>query len=501
MGPSLMRAELPVSLAPAAAAAISRVSASRARALVEGLVRIGDVLAVAVAGAAVAWWRFDAGMPPSALTALLLGCLLTPQVLPWFCDYAAGRLVGLGWQIPRLLAGWAATIALVIAFLYAIKVAGDVSRLWVGFWFVTGAATLVGTRLAIRLALGEALVARALTRRIAVIGMGEQLVRTVERLAAPDPAGHPAARVAKILDLDGSLEGRWPRGIASLRGFAELEEKVQAGKLDQVVIAMPARSGDLLERALRNLRHLGVDVGWVPDLPSGRVPVLGTTQIGDVPLVRLLERPIDGWHWLLKAAEDRVLAAILLLVLAPLMLLIALAIRLDTPGPVLYRQRRHGFSQQPIAMLKFRSMHAELCDPIDARHVRQATPGDPRVTRVGRILRRTSLDELPQLLNVLMGDMSLVGPRPHAVAHDQLYAEQIDDYLGRHRVKPGITGWAQVNGYRGETRTVADMRRRIELDLEYIDSWSLWLDLRILARTVVGRVCAPKCALTPTLEA
>ena len=127
-------------------------------------------------------------------------------------------------------------------------------------------------------------------------------------------------------------------------------------------------------------------------------------------------------------------------------------------------------------MLKFRTMHAGQCDPIDARHVRQATRDDPRVTRVGRFLRRTSLDELPQLLNVLQGDMSLVGPRPHAVAHDRHYAAQIDDYLGRHRVKPGITGWAQVNGYRGETRTVDDMRRRIELDLEYIDRWSLWLD-------------------------
>jgi putative colanic acid biosysnthesis UDP-glucose lipid carrier transferase len=406
-------------------------------------------------------------------------------VLPWFCDYAGGRLLGLGWQIPRLLAGWAATIALVIAFLYAIKIAGDVSRLWVGFWFLGGAATLVGTRFAVRLALGEQVVARALTRRLAVIGMGEQLFRTVGRLAAPDPAGDPTARVAMILDLDGSLQGRWPRGVATLDGFADLEEKVQAGKVDQVVIAMPARSGDLLERALRNLRHLGVDVGWVPDLPPGRVPVLGTAQLGDVPLVRLLERPIDGWHWLLKAVEDRVLASILLVILTPLLLLIALAIRLDTPGPVFYRQRRHGFSQQPIAMLKFRTMHASLCDPIDARRVRQATRDDPRVTRVGRILRRTSLDELPQLMNVLMGHMSLVGPRPHAVAHDQLYAEQIDDYLGRHRVKPGITGWAQVHGYRGETRTVEDMRRRIELDLEYIDRWSLWFDLRILARTVL----------------
>ena len=380
-----MRAELPGSLI--AAARGHRVSAARARALAEGLVRVGDVLAVAIAGGLVAWWRFGTEMPPSAMTALLLGCVLAPQVLPWFCDYAGGRLVGLGWQIPRLLAGWAATVALVIAFLYAIKLAGDVSRLWVGFWFVTGAVALVGARLAVRLALGEEVVARALTRRLAVIGMGEQLHRALGRLVAPDPAGQPIARVAMILDLDGSLDGRWPRGVSSLQGFGDLEEKVQAGKVDQVVIAMPAQSGDLLERALRNLRHLGVDVGWVPDLPPGRVPVLGTSQLGDVPLVRLLERPIDGWHWLLKGVEDRVLAAFLIVLLAPVMLLIALAIRLDTPGPVLYRQRRHGFSQQPIAMLKFRSMHSALCDPIDARQVRQATPGDPRITRVGRFIR------------------------------------------------------------------------------------------------------------------
>ena len=136
-------------------------------------------------------------------------------------------------------------------------------------------------------------------------------------------------------------------------------------------------------------------------------------------------------------------------------------------------------------MLKFRTMHAAMCDPIDARWVRQATRGDPRVTRVGRLLRRTSLDELPQLWNVLLGEMSIVGPRPHAVAHDHHYADLIDDYLGRHRVKPGITGWAQIHGYRGETRNVEDMRRRIELDLEYIDRWSLWLDLHILVRTVI----------------
>jgi putative colanic acid biosynthesis UDP-glucose lipid carrier transferase len=173
-----------------------------------------------------------------------------------------------------------------------------------------------------------------------------------------------------------------------------------------------------------------------------------------------------------------------LLFLAPLLAVLALAVRLDSPGPVFYRQLRQGFSKQPIAVLKFRTMHADRCDAADAAVVRQAILGDARVTRLGRFLRKTSLDELPQLLNVLRGEMSLVGPRPHALAHDRHYADLIDDYLGRHRVKPGITGWAQVHGYRGETRTVEDMRKRIELDLAYIDSWSILLDLRILWRTL-----------------
>ncbi|MGD9511500.1 MAG: undecaprenyl-phosphate glucose phosphotransferase [Geminicoccaceae bacterium] len=477
-----MRAEL-----PALATGGTRLSPSSARVLVEILVRVGDLLAIAAAGILTAWWRFPAGPEPaSALTAFLTVCLLAPQVLAWFCDYAGPRLLLLGWQLPRLLAGWLAAVALAIMFLFAFKLTDEVSRLWLGLWLVGGAVALVGVRLGLRWALGDALVARVLSRRLAVIGLGEELPRALDRLATPGPGlAGPLTRIACALDLDGSLHGRWPRGVGRLAGFAELEERVRDGKVDQIVLAMPPRSGELVGRTLRNLRHLGVDVGWVPGLPGGHLPVLGTAQIGDVPMLRLLERPLDGWRWLLKGVEDRVLAALLLVLLAPLLLLIALAVRLDTPGPVFYRQRRHGFSQQPITMLKFRTMHAALCDPVDARSVRQASRGDPRVTRIGRFLRRTSLDELPQLINVLRGDMSLVGPRPHAVAHDRLYAEEIDGYLGRHRVKPGITGWAQVNGCRGETRTTAEMRRRIELDLEYIDHWSLWFDLRILVRTVL----------------
>ena len=473
-----MQAEL-----PALAAVRPQLSPASLRALIELLVRVGDVAAIAAAGVAVGWWRFADAPPPSAAITFLTVCLLAPQILAWCCDYRGSRLLAPGVQLPRLLAGWLATIGIAIACLFALKLADDVSRLWLGVWFVAGAVALLLVRLGLRLALGETLVARALSQRLAVIGLGEQLPRTIERLANQGIAG-PMARVACVLDLDGTLEGRWPRGVQRLTGFAELEARARAGKVDQIVLALPPQPGELLARTLRNLRHLGLDVGWVAGLP-GRVPVLGTGQVGDVPLVRLLERPLDGWRWLLKAVEDRLLAALLLLALSPLLLGIALAVRLDTPGPVLYRQRRHGFSQQLIAVLKFRTMHAALCDPLDAAAVRQAVRDDPRVTRVGRFLRRTSLDELPQLLNVLRGEMSLVGPRPHAVAHDRLYAEEIDGYLGRHRVKPGITGWAQVNGCRGETRTTAEMRRRIELDLEYIDNWSLWFDLRILARTVL----------------
>ena len=474
-----MRADLPASLVGTTRS--RRPSAAGARALIEAVVRLGDVVAIAASGALVAYVRFDGSMPSSALTALLLGCLLAPQVLPWFCDYGSGRLLELGRQISRVLGGWALTIALVIALLYAIKAAEDVSRLWVGMWFAAGAAALVATRIAIRLSFGRAFVARAMTRRLAIVSTCGQLPRMVERFSL---AG-ATARVVAALDLDGTvLPSQWPRNVGVLRGFAELEEKVLAGKLDQIILAMPAQTGDRIEGLLRNLRHLGIDVSWSPDLPGDHVPVRGVGQIGDVPLVRLIERPLDGWRWVLKSVEDKVLSAGLLVFIAPLLLLIAAAIKLDTPGPVFYRQRRRGFSQQPITMLKFRTMHTNMCDPIDATTVRQAERQDPRVTRVGRILRRTSLDELPQLLNVFLGDMSLVGPRPHAVAHDVLYAAQIDDYLGRHRVKPGITGWAQVNGYRGETQTVEEMRRRIELDLEYIDNWSLWLDFRILVRTL-----------------
>lgn len=203
-------------------------------------------------------------------------------------------------------------------------------------------------------------------------------------------------------------------------------------------------------------------------------------MVDGIPVTEIASAPLTGWSGLVKQTEDKIVAAIVMVMLSPLMLGLALAIRLDSAGPILFRQKRYGFNNEVIVVYKFRSMYHNR--PPETG-VPQATKHDPRVTRVGRILRRTSLDELPQLLNVLKGDMSLIGPRPHAVEHNEQYAKLIGGYHGRHKVKPGITGWAQVNGFRGETDTVDKMRMRVEHDIHYIENWSVWFDLKILVMT------------------
>jgi Undecaprenyl-phosphate glucose phosphotransferase len=203
-------------------------------------------------------------------------------------------------------------------------------------------------------------------------------------------------------------------------------------------------------------------------------------MLREAVLIKVYERPLSGWASILKQVEDAVLSLLLVVLFLPLMGIIALGVKLDSKGPVFFRQQRFGFNNNPIWVYKFRTMHPGAAeDP----QVRQAQRSDPRVTRFGRLLRRTSLDELPQLFNVLKGEMSLVGPRPHAIAHNEYYAKCIDRYLHRHRVKPGITGWAQVNGLRGETPTIEAMHARVKHDLFYIENWSIWFDLWILLRT------------------
>jgi putative colanic acid biosynthesis UDP-glucose lipid carrier transferase len=231
---------------------------------------------------------------------------------------------------------------------------------------------------------------------------------------------------------------------------------------------------------VRELRDTTASIYFVPDVFSFDVIQGRLVEINGMPAISVCDTPFHGMDAVMKRATDIVLASLALLLLAPLMLLIAIAVKLTSSGPVLFRQRRYGLNGEEIIVYKFRSMR--VCE--DGAVVKQATKTDVRVTRLGRVLRSTSLDELPQLLNVLEGKMSVVGPRPHAVAHNELYRKLISGYMIRHKVRPGITGLAQVNGLRGETETVEKMRERVRFDLEYLSHWSPWLDLKIIFKTV-----------------
>lgn len=269
--------------------------------------------------------------------------------------------------------------------------------------------------------------------------------------------------------------------IGAIAPLEEMLSLIDQNDIRTVYFAIPLEQSALIEDMYFQLLDRHVAVHWVPDIFSLMLVNHSVREIAGLPVLTLSETPLTGTRLLLKALEDRMLAIFILLLVLPLLLLIAIAIKLDSSGPVFFRQARNGWSGRVFHIWKFRSMVVHDPEP---GVVRQATRNDPRVTRVGAFLRRTSLDELPQIFNVLSGEMSLVGPRPHAVQHDAEYSKRISAYFARHNIKPGITGLAQVRGLRGETSEIERMQQRIEADIEYINNWSLWLDLVILVRTV-----------------
>jgi Undecaprenyl-phosphate glucose phosphotransferase len=285
-----------------------------------------------------------------------------------------------------------------------------------------------------------------------------------------------------VFDDRGTRIGHDVNGCPVLGDLDDLVGYVRRGLLQDVVITLPWNADERLVGIIDRLRNLPVNVCLGSDLIGYHFPRHHRRRLEGVPVLEIASVPLSGWSGIVKLAEDKILAVLALLVLSPLLLLIAVAIKLDSRGPVLFRQARYGINNEVIIVNKFRTMYHDRPPEIG---VPQASRGDIRVTRVGRLLRRVSFDELPQLLNVLRGNMSMVGPRPHAVEHNEQYAALIGGYHGRHRVKPGITGWAHVNGLRGETTTVEQMRRRVDFDIHYIENWSPWLDLRIVALTAV----------------
>ena len=406
----------------------------------------------------------------------MLAALLTTNILQVAGLYRFSQLTNLFGQSGRLLLAWVAVMLslLALGFMTKAPLAGT-SRLWVGLWFVYGFFALFSARLIVKHQIQRWQESGRLTRNVVVVGAGEQGQRLVEYLLA---RGDGAERIVGIFDDQKNV----PTHVAGLPvlGLDELLAFARRQRIDQVIVALPLEAEDRLRTWMQQLRNLPVDVSLCPLIGGAFSPASRITRVAGLPMFSLLEKPLTGWSYIVKSLEDRVLAAVILVLILPLLLLIAVLIKLDSPGPVLFRQRRYGVSNELIDVFKFRTMYVEHCSD---QRVIQVTRNDPRVTRLGRFLRRTSLDELPQFLNVLMGTMSIVGPRPHAVAHDRYYARLIETYVGRRRVKPGITGWAQVNGLRGEIHTLEGMEQRVRYDLYYIENWSLLFDIRIILRT------------------
>jgi Undecaprenyl-phosphate glucose phosphotransferase len=351
---------------------------------------------------------------------------------------------------------------------------------WLAIFFVTSLLLTSLTRILTIRYLQQLQRQGVLTETIAVVGAGPVADRLVNALLQSRPES-----VELLGVFDDKIIGAPPSAIKSTGTLAQLIELSRTRRIDWILLTLPPTAEHRLLSIVQRLKPLAVRIGLCPPHVGLMVPYHTIDYVGDsVPVSLLADRPIQRWNAVIKKSEDILIGGIITLLLLPVLAVICLAIKLNSPGPIIFKQRRHAVNNREFDIYKFRTMHWRPA--ADTEDLRQTVRHDERVTSVGRFLRASSLDELPQLFNVLKGDMSLVGPRPHAVnmrTEDQLGAEITDTYVHRHRVKPGITGWSQVNGARGATDTKAQLRRRVELDLHYIENWSLLLDLKILALT------------------
>jgi len=367
-----------------------------------------------------------------------------------------------------------------MAVFFSLKVSEEISRVWTFSYAMTACIGIFITRIIGYVAISHLANIGVFARNVLIVGGGRQAERLLEQLAKEKPRFN---NVIGVFDDRHARIGPSVGGVPVLGNLDQMMRYVRANRVDDIIVTLPWNADERLMSIISRLRELPANIHLGSDLVGFRFPYRPSPNhfIG-IPMMQVVKTPLSGWNIVVKWLEDRVLSAILIVLFAPVLAAVALAIRMESPGPVIFRQMRYGYNNEIFYIFKFRSMYHG--DTIPAKTV-QATKDDPRITRVGRFIRRTSLDELPQLFNVLFGDMSLVGPRPHAVDHNEEYGAIIKGYFGRHRVKPGITGWAQVNGLRGETDTLEKMEGRVRYDTYYAENWSLLFDLQILARTAI----------------
>lgn len=447
--------------------------------IMRGMFRLLDVLMLALAGGIANFGLRDGGtaLAQSAMTFLAAGFAVI--AMQAFDCYQIQNL-----RMPRRMA-WRNAAGWLIGFAAALGIdelfIGGIGLGTVMLWFGLGLAYLAAERVSLAMLLRHWLRNGILERRAVVVCGGkpaQDLIRSLE--SQPD-------NDIRILGIfDDRLDHRSPELIAGypkLGTVAELVEFTRLARVDMLIISLPLTAEQRILQLLRKLWILPVDIRIAAHSSKLRFRPRAYSHVGRMAMLDVFDKPIRDWDSVAKRAFDLVFATFAIACLWPVMIGAAIAVKATSKGPVFFKQKRHGFNNEIIDVFKFRSMYTDMGDQSATKAV---TKGDPRVTPVGRFLRKSSIDELPQLFNVLKGDLSLVGPRPHAVAartHDRIYNQIVEGYFGRHRVKPGVTGWAQINGWRGEIDSDEKIKFRTAYDLYYIENWSLLLDLKILFLT------------------
>ena len=458
------------------------LSNRRSALLLDGL-RAVDVALIVLGALVASKLRFGLWIPPSDLWFFIVGGPVFYLVYMQLADgyqYFRPKRGTIG--VSRLLWGLGVSFGAILVLAYFSKISSDVSRLWTGYWIIINVIMLISSRLWITVWLRYSGKAELFDSQIVVLSSDSEEASFFINLLENE-GQKESLKVSRVFcaseDNQKALKG------VSFSGdkLEDLLKYLRVNPAEYLIISLNAKDRTNLGGALGALEELSITILEVPIESQSDVynRVADWVVLARLPMRRVSIQPMPSRAWILKTIEDYVLASLCLAIAAPLMVLIAIAIKLDSHGPIFFVQKRHGFNGQVIEVYKFRSM---IYGHVDGLKVTQATQNDIRFTRLGKFLRRTSFDELPQLINVLQGRMSLVGPRPHAVAHNDSYKSRINGYLSRHRIKPGITGWAQVNGWRGETDTDEKMAERVRHDNYYVNNWSLMLDLRILFMTL-----------------
>jgi Undecaprenyl-phosphate glucose phosphotransferase len=451
--------------------------------MVTGTLRLVEFSLLALSGLTIYGGYVGAGGPLNweYPATICFGALLMVVLLEMGDAYQVSALRHPISQFGRILVSWIGVFATLALAGFFLKVSAEFSRLWFGAWFGTGLLLLLILRFVLSSFIKRWGRNGRMERRAVIVGGGkyaEGLIRSLEQQGDND------IRICGIFDdRDDQRSPTVVAGYPKLGTISELIEFARQARIDMLIVALPLTAETRVLTMLKKLWVLPVDIRLSAHSNKLQFRPRAYSHIGAVPLLDIFDKPIREWDSVAKRAFDIFFSLIAIVLLSPFMLMTAIAIKLDSKGPVLFKQKRHGFNNEEIEVLKFRSMYADQSDPTAKLAV---SKGDPRVTKVGRFIRKTSIDEFPQFFNALRGDLSLVGPRPHAVSaqsRDRMFNDVVEGYFARHRVKPGVTGWAQINGWRGEIDTDDKIKMRTEYDLYYIENWSLWLDLKILLLT------------------